>query len=240
MKYSRTTSISFTLLSLVGLLLLPCLVFLTPLEQQSIPWQRPIFSSLFVLVCLLGILAGLSPAKCSMVFQSTMKPREGNKDAGTMQADLRLEGHHPSCGKFSGHILRFRGNNYCAGCSGLVIGAAVSILATIVQSLLPTESIDVAKNLFWMGFTVTAVSLPKHRISNLFTPHVKSLLNFSFVTGTFLLFVSVDAITSRISVLVYFFALIVYWIAGRVYISKEEHESICSRCELSESCSLRQ
>ncbi|MGB9844466.1 hypothetical protein [Methanothermobacter tenebrarum] len=215
MKISENlTFIYFISVSLIGLFFLPIMVFKIPASATSHWHQLPIFS-VFGLICFLGILAGIFPSK----FQ-----KKGNKI-------MEFKGHHPDCGNFSEHVIQVGDKIYCAGCSGLVIGAVISLFGVLLYLIgrLPCENMTI---IFWLGFTGTLTcllynSLFKWRISflNLF-------LNAFFVLGAFMLLIGMEKINNSLLIELYLLILIPIWIITRILSSQKAHRRICEICDL--------
>jgi hypothetical protein len=149
--------------------------------------------------------------------------------------DLIFEGHHPSCKDFSAHVFRLGDKKYCAGCTGLVAGAVISLLGTLV--FFSTEIVlgDMSALVFWLGFVGVVLGLLQHPLSRKRGAGVHLLLNVAFVFGAFLLLIGIDGITGNMSLESYFLVLVLYWILTRTILSQQEHRRICRACGL-ESC----
>lgn len=190
-----------------------------------------------MMICLLGIIAGVSPSRCSRTHRH-FKRNHYNRHEEKNQTEngetmIRVEGHHPSCENFSTHILSLGGKLYCTGCTGMVIGAIISLLASFLF-LFAGFQIEVAETIFWLGFSGVAFGLLqllfnlRNKISRLF-------LNIFFVLGAFFLLIGADEISGNFVLELYLLILIVYWIITRTLVSQWKHREVCSSCSL-ESC----
>jgi len=232
-------SLYFTSVSLIGLFLLATLTFGVPTSRVNFSWQKPVIGSIFGVICLLGITAGVYPSKCSKTshFRKEVESRR-NHDAEKecmKEGIVTFEGHHPSCGKFAAHVLRLGDKKYCAGCTGLVVGATVSLLGTLAYLFTGAFPKEVAVLVFWLGFAGVALGLLQYSVFNVGGSFVHMFLNVVYVTGAFLLLIGIEEITSNPLLEVYFVALTLYWILTRILLSQQEHRKICAVCGL-ESC----
>lgn len=151
------------------------------------------------------------------------------------EGTVTFEGHHPSCGKFAAHVLRLGDKKHCAGCTGLVVGATISLLGTLIYLSLGVFPEETAVLVFWLGFAGVALGLLQYNVFNIGGSLVHMFLNVAFVTGAFLLLIGIEEITSNPLLEVYFVALTLYWILTRILLSQQEHRKICAACGL-ESC----
>jgi membrane-bound ClpP family serine protease len=148
---------------------------------------------------------------------------------------MRFVGHHPTCENFSAHILQFGSKIYCAGCTGLVLGAIISLLGILLYSFHDYNFGGNAALIFWVGFISVVCGLLQYHIPNGNSGLVHFFLNVTFVLGAFLLLVGVNNITSNFILEVYLLALTTYWIIARIIFSQIEHRKICATCL--QSCS---
>jgi len=162
--------------------------------------------------------------------------RESSASYSVVQAtgemrSFRFKGHHPDCGKFSAHVFKLGGKTYCAGCTGLVLGAAASLFGVAFYFFfgLPVEQ---GSFIFWLGFLGVACGLLQYHLFNFGGSSVHLFLNVTFVFGAFLFLVGVDEIARSLAVDSYLLALNVYWVSTRIVLSRQEHRRICSICDV--------
>ncbi len=220
-------------LSLIGLILLAVLTFSPTRGGMSPPYQRQLIGSVFLAICFVGGAAGVYPSKVSSMLHSRASGINPQEEP-TEQADsLAFRGHHPPCEGFSSHILSFRGRAYCAGCAGLVAGAAISISVGIPYFFWGLQ-VGSQEALFWVGFVFVILGLFQHRI-DLDDPVVHFLLNVVFVVGPLLLLMAVDGMIDDLLVDSYLLGLVIFLIATRILLSQTDHVKTCSNCGV-ESC----
>lgn len=231
----------FLLTSLLGLCLVAALTFSHESLSATFPRRKPLIGSIFGSICLLGIIAGLSPSRCSQMLHFKTKSRKGSSHAagtsGTGGRIFLLEGHHPNCGNFSAHVFRLRDKTFCAGCTGLILGAVMSIFGVILYFFAGLSIGQSGFIVFWFGFAGVALGLLQYNIK-VKKSFVHLFLNVIFVFGAFLLLVGVDAVTRSFAVGLYINALSVFWVLTRIVLSQQEHRRICAACDV-ESCEFR-
>jgi len=236
------SSLYFISISLIGLFLLAALTFGIPTSKVNPSWRKPVIGSTFGMICLLGIISGLYPSKCSQMlhFRKKIQDRQrydaerGSVGEGAL---LTFEGHHPNCGNFSAHVFRLGDKKYCAGCVGLVAGAAISLLGAFLYFFTGLFLGEVATAFFWLGFWGVALGLLQYNLFNTSRSSVHLSLNVTFVLGAFLLLIGIEEVTRNLILEVYFVTLTLYWILTRILLSQQEHRKICSACGL-KSCSF--
>jgi len=223
-----------------GLCLLAVLTSNIPIYAVKFPLQRQLTGSIFAAICLLGITAGVSPSRCSRMLhfkRSQNKNSYKTKKTSTGEATIRFEGHHPTCGNFSAHVLKLGSKTYCAGCTGLVMGAIISLLGSFLYFFAGFHVGETGMPVFWLGFVGVACGLLQYNLFNVNRGAVHLFLNVIFVLGAFLLLIGLNQINGNFVLNFYLLILIVYWIITRIMLSQREHKNICATCGL-KSCSL--
>jgi hypothetical protein len=127
--------------------------------------------------------------------------------------------------------MLFRGKVFCAGCSGLVIGALLA-LAGLVIGFYPFG----LQTGFWVGALLVCLGLAQHFI-DLGSAWVHLVLNVGFVLGDWMMFMAVQRMVLSFLVSVYFLAVTVFWIYARIRASQWTHVVVCQGC--TEHCVLR-
>ena len=200
-------------LSFAGLSMLVSLYLRGGGPQVSIPHQAQVTGTVFAAICLAGLVAAVSP-------RSLCGHGRGSS--------ARSTGHHPDCGRFSGHVLWLGGKPRCAGCSGLALGAVISIIGSVLFFYVGIfRSLNGA--VFWVGVVAVALGLIQHFI-DLGSPRVHLLLNVSLVWGSFMVAASMSAAGVSFFVEAYHLVLVVFWVATRIRVSQEEHALVCRAC----------
>ena len=221
-------------LSLLGLVLLAPLTFNPLTPHIHLSNQGLLTSSIFILICLSGIAAGVAPSRLRVGGHAATRrrsPTRGNAQEGAVY----LRGHHPACERFDEHVINLNGRVYCAGCTGLVTGAVLAVLGSFFF-LFGGYFVGFEGVLFWLGFVWVALGIIQHHI-DLGIAVVHLALNTVFVVGAFLLFVDVQRLSGNLIVEAYLLALTVFWIMSRIHLSRLDHERICRGCGL-KSCTF--
>lgn len=233
-RRSSQVSTIFLLLSLLGLVLLPLMLFYPPPAIVVIPWQTQIIGIAFVIICILGIVAGITPSHCTLA-QAKKKPSQNESPEQTnptQTKSIHKEGHHPTCEQYSGHVITVKGTSYCAGCTGLVTGAIIAIFGTILFFFLNFQFLNPGA-VFWLGFVFAAIGLLQHPLYHLLRIKrgiIRVTVNILFVVGSFLLLASLVQLTNNLIMASYLLILILYWIFTRIVMSRRSHYRICTQC----------
>lgn len=206
----------FKVLSFLGLFFLVLIYNYAPRIEN--PFKN-VLVFIFLLICLLGILAALYPSKCLKLFKI-----ETVQEYECQNKSLKNVGHHPDCGEFDDHIFMYHNKKYCLGCSGLITGAVMAILTCILYLIYGGIG-----TYFYLGVLLVLCSLLQ-MIFNIKIKLAKFLSNLALVWGSSLILVGfIDS--SNVFLCVYFLFLIVVWIFTRTEISKRNHNLICKICE---------
>jgi len=227
--------ISYIGISMAGLFVLALLAFSSNQIRSENIWDRQLSLAVFMAICVFGIVAGLHPSRLQ---HSTDFRREqlGGTDQSKKPSETtpKLEGHHPTCQSFSSHVLKVKGKPYCAGCTGLVLGATVSIAGSLLD-IFNLIRIEHGTAIFWLGTIAVVFGLFQYSMSS-GGAVLHTVLNVSFVSGAFLLVVVVIEVSRNPFIEMFALFLSVFLIISRITLSQLEHDRICSHCNL-ESCS---
>ena len=214
--------------SIFGSLVILLMVVYPPMTMQDNFWRKPFVGSIFFLICAGGSLVAVSPRKCSVAHETQMVKALMDSDVKT-GFPVSSEGHHPDCGRFSAHTIRFKGNSYCAACTGLLMGGVVAMIVTALY--------------FFFGLNAGSVSFPAVLVGQLglasgliqfkFKSWTRSAANLLFVLGSSFMLIGVDQLVGSVFVDIYVSGLIVLWILTRVMISQWDHRRICLSCGFS-------
>jgi hypothetical protein len=183
--------------------------------QKRIPQQSIVVTSLFVIICIFGMIASIFPHVFSRL-DSTNKSR--------------FLGHHPICIQFKDHVLKWNEKVLCSGCTGLAIGAVLAITYSVFYNI-SGELLREKSILFWVGFMLAGLGLIQHFIDMEF-PIIHLILNIFLVLGSSMLLFYMDSIGVGISLAGYHLSLILFWIITRIRLSQHEHAKVCIKCGL--------
>ena len=233
-QISRSRVLFQVSVSLFGLVLAVLLAVSPQVSADSFVWRRPLVGSAFATICILGILAVLSPSTCSKPFR--ISPRKNKQDRRFSHASASaLRGHHPQCSHFSGHVFRVDRRVLCATCSGLFSGALFALVGVVVYFF---GSWHIGQNAIVavaVGAVGVALGLMQSPLPVLQTGVMRLFTGALFVAGAFLVLLGIEELTHSFSLGLFVVALSVLWLATKISLSQWDHERICSRCT-SDSC----
>ena len=238
LAHVRNVQVVFYLISFLSLSVLAALTITD--QQGTMRVQKELIGAAFGAICLLGIIAGISPSRCNRLVghvQIKEAASDGQVRAAQEKTNPSFKGHHPDCGSFSSHVIQIGDGTYCAGCTGLVIGATIALIGTVVYVLLQSLSTQLVTVTFWLGLVGVALGLLQYA---LFTKRaaIHFLVNVVFVVGAFLLLVGVTEMNGSLSVGTYFLLVILFLINVRSTLSRLEHRKKCITCNV-EYCSTK-
>jgi hypothetical protein len=198
----------YVLLAEISLIVITLIILTSSTVNVSYSLPRV----LFAFICVFGIVVGVSPSTFSF-----------NK-AERVDGD-GVSGHHPVCGLFKGHTVFLFGSQRCAGCTGLVVGAFVSLGGILLLS--PFNL--VGKTTLWVGVIFVGLGLAQHFI-DFGNGWVHLGLNILLVTGSWFMFDFILSIRLGLLVQVYFLLVTVFWIWVRIRVSQFMHVGVCAGC----------
>ncbi|MEM3448671.1 MAG: hypothetical protein QXP38_07315 [Nitrososphaerota archaeon] len=215
--------------SFLGIFFVLVLGLNPPHSSGDLPFRKLIIGLSFVLICILGALASLFPKKCSTLVCY------GSNSATTPHDPKKLsKGHHPACKQFTSHTIVLHGHVICAGCTGLFIGALLSILGAGSYFLLGAEVVNahlfIVLGIFglMLGFAQFA-----------FRGYFRSLMSVFFVLGALLVLIGEDSLTQNFFIDLFVLAITLFWILTRIALSKRDHNRVCQRCiSIKKGCEL--
>lgn len=207
-------SITFYLASLLTVLII---VFNPPPVQADPPSRKTLTWIVFNTICLLGVLASVSPETCSRVFPK--------KAGGNASPRKRIEGHHPVCEAFSTHVVKTDNHVFCAACTGLFLGG-VSAIVFSTAYFFSGLSLEKSPQPVLMGVAMVMLVLLEQAAKG-FT---RVFLNLVFPIGGMLVLIGFDNLYENLFLNAFITALIVFWIMVRTMVSSRSHWKTCSSC----------
>lgn len=196
-----------------------------PTTMKLLVWA--VFSAL----CILGAIATLFPHHCS---SSISLPEGLDPSRYTSLGGVRLvHGHHPRCGGFEDHEFTFRGKTFCAGCTGLLIGAISSLSLAAVHFLF---NYRIPAMVGYIGLGLVSLGLLYIPLVKNKTPPLRTAVNASFVLGFAILLSAIDGVGNLIFDVIVI-GLCVQWMSTRIQLSRWSHGVVCGGCD--EPCEER-
>ncbi|MEM3068365.1 MAG: hypothetical protein QXH58_00440 [Nitrososphaerales archaeon] len=144
-----------------------------------------------------------------------------------------VHGHHPSCENFSSHEFRIKDKSFCTGCTGLLIGALISLFGAIIYF---SSNLSIPTFFIIIGFLGVALGLILPLL-NLKQTVLRLLINAFFIFGVFLMLIGVDSLVQSIFVDLFLISLSIFWLFTRISFSQWNHQRICHEC--GNKCRLR-
>jgi len=214
--------------SIFGLLIVLMLAFNPPIIHENFFWRKPLVGSIFSLICISGIFAALFPKQCSQVFHF----RRASVSFASHQ--IYSTSHHPTCEKFSAHVIHVSGHTHCAACTGLLFGALTALIGTVFYFSGGWHIEEVSFPLIFIGTVGAILGFLQFKFQSL----IRLVSNTFFVVGAFLILVGIDELTESLFVDLFLVVLIVFWILTRIQFSQWDHWRICSGCK--SPCEVRE
>ena len=222
-------------LSLLGLGFIPLILFSGRTSPSMSAQQSQLVWLAFTAICIAGTIAGVRPSGCSRSSKTNATGHDRTEGSGETMNGTRVvlrEGHHYSCGAYSGHVVSVRKRVYCAGCTGLVIGGLTAGAGSLLHLVIgPPLGIGIVS--FWFGFVGVAIGLlqhPVYRALKVQDGFARIVVNIAFVDGAFLILLGADQLAGSFPLDVYIIMMVLLWISTRVTTSRSEHSRICSEC----------
>lgn len=225
------------LVSFLGLLLLVVLTAFPPTAIGNVPWRKPVIGSIFSILCVLGILAVFSPNQCLRIFNIGKKKKTvGSNSTNFFSHGMSnvLQGHHPTCGKFTAHIFRIKSKTFCAACVGLLLGGLLALAGAVVYFFGDWRAAEHGSLMVLLGIVGVSFGLFQFKFKNL----IRLSVNTIFILGTLLILIGIDELVQSLIFDLFVVSLIIFWLFTRISLSQWDHERICSDCEI-EGCRIR-
>jgi hypothetical protein len=184
-------------------------------------------ASAFGLLCILGIFAALFPNLRKITSKQKDEARYSSHNCEINE--INFIAHHPSCRNFSSHVLKVGNKEFCATCSGLLVGAALALLGTVLWFSWNFQIGETFK-LVLVGSIAVSLGLLQSTLSRLSNGIIRFFGNIVFVLGAFLMFVSINEASQSILIDFFFIALSLLWIMTKIALSQNDHQQVCSEC----------
>ena len=214
------------LFSVVGLIILPFLLFQSAKFEVNFPYSKFLVGSLYSLVCLLGIVAVFYPQKCQNTFAFRQNATLESKSRTGEGSDLIFKGHHPNCRKFDGNRIKICGFVFCSACLGLLIGAIFAMIGTMFYFFFGTPFPLANLGILLVGSGAMLLGL----VQFVFRSYVKLIVNSLFVVGSLLMLISADLISGSLLIDLYVVGMIVFLLLTRIMLSEWNNRKICLEC----------
>jgi hypothetical protein len=225
---NKIITLFLILTSIFSLILTLYLINYSNNHEEKISFHNIIIGSTFVSLCFIGSIASIFPNSCGKIFSS-----KGKKNQNTIHSlkKSNSQGHHHQCKKYSNHTLKIRDKYLCATCTGLLTGAILGIVGSIMYfyAYLQVEIIPILTILgavgILFGFFQSIIPKTKGPLSRFFA-------GILLVLGTFILLVNLDQVMNNTLIDFFFIATSIFWIFTKVNLSQREHKITCLNCSI--------
>jgi hypothetical protein len=226
----ESTAKFYLTLSFVGALFIIILMAFYPSDIDPL-WRnfadKLIIGGIFVFACLLGISMAFKP---NWIGRFIRQKTHGNNVTDVPSQKIERRGHHPNCGVFKGHTISINNRILCAGCTGLIIGAVIAIILTLLYIIIPyTTSRSILIGLLIIGLVLIN--------SNYFLiihgrnkGKIHFVSNVLFVIGFFMVISSFYQFTGRYIFGILSIMIAFLWLDTRILLSKWQHQVLCDNC----------
>jgi hypothetical protein len=217
-----------SIFSVFGLVILFLILLQPGGVQYGFSLARSSIGLIYAGICVLGIAAVFYPKKCEKTFMFKKRSESwGDEDRATPNEEIRLEGHHPDCPRFSANRITIRKATFCAACTGLLIGAVAALVGTVFYFSVGFIPFFADLRLLLVGYAGMFLGLVQFK----FGGYVKLTANALFVIGSFLTLVTADSLGRSLLIGLYVLGLIVFLLLTRIVISEWNNKRVCYRCE---------
>jgi hypothetical protein len=231
--------LSLIVLSFLGLFVFVIIAFSPPVNYEYFLFRKPTVGLIFGLIGSLGLIAVLSPKECSKIFYHRKERDSLGRQHNYQESHVAssgtsfilglkiVHGHHPSCERFSSHEFRIRDKTFCTGCTGLLLGASISLLGAPIyfsnDSFVPP---------FLVGIGLLGVALGLLLpLFNLQRIVLRLSLNALFVFGVFLMLIGIDSLVQSLFIDLFLILSSIFWLLTRMSLSQWNHKRICHECK---------
>lgn len=230
----RTRVLYFVLLSAVAAALLLTVFSVSRSQENSVDFAgKALVGIAFIASCLLGMSMAIHPNWAKKILGQSL--RSGAEEHPRAQG-REYRGHHPDCAGFQGHRLSVGGRDFCAGCLGILFGAAISVV--LMMFYLASDP-DIARGnqsiLLAFGFGTISIAYVEAALEGR-NPVVHLVVNSLMVVGLFLLVAGMLEATETavFGLLAVMFSFL--WMDTRIELSMWRHSLLCAKCP--ESCKM--
>ena len=213
--------------SIFDLAIIPLLLLQSSKLHTDYGFSKPLIGSLFATLCILGIAAVFFPRKCEESYVVGKKSKTPKLAEGTQLSEIvRFEGHHPDCVGFSANRIEIQKKVLCAACTGLFVGAIISLIGTLLYFFIGFDLIPADSRVLVFGYVGLFVGLVQFK----FRSYAKLMANLYFVFGSLITLIIVDLVAGSLLLDLYVFGVIIFLLLTRILISEWNNARTCSRC----------
>lgn len=164
-----------------------------------------------------------SPTQCRRIVKAEQKTTYVDSSCNSIPT---LEGHHPTCGKYTAHVFSIKGKTYCSACIGLLVGGILALGVSLFYFFGGLTFEGYGLLMVILGVVGVFVGLFQFKFGNV----TRFLANIVFVLGALFVLIGVDVSVESLVFDLFTITLIAFWLFARISLSTHDHQVICSRC----------
>jgi hypothetical protein len=216
------------ILSLAGAIIVLALALLGASVRSGVQLaDRLIVGTPLLANFLFGISLALKPGWMRRVRRDAVHSAGVSRPQSTARG---RHGHHPDCGHFMPHIVAAGGKILCAGCTGLAVGAAVSI-AFVCIFILMQSGISLVVSAFMVAAgTLLVLASMLHSEWLQARGYARLVSNLVMPVGFFLVAAGLLETTGNVFYGLAGVLISVLWLDTRIRLSRRRHITICMNC----------
>jgi hypothetical protein len=197
--------------------------------------DKLIIGLLFIISCIIGISLTIKPNWIGICIEQRIHgtdnplPKKVTKLKSKVRT-IKHQGHHPNCDQFRSHTLEINNKVLCAGCTGLAIGAGISIFLVSCYLVFPYK---IPKIFDILGFSLGMIFITVNFAQVIFphkNPQLHLVSNTLLVTGFLLIVISLLQSSGKVIFGIFGIMVSMLWLDTRIMLSKWNHELICNYC----------
>ena len=219
---------SYFILSIIGAAFILLFALLGTSDKGEIKiLDKTIICVVFIICCIFGISLAFKPNWIRSYRKRKIIKNKSMKDRLTI---LR-QGHHPTCGQFEKHTIKFNNKILCAGCTGLILGAVSASVFMVIYVLI---GFNVSTTFFYFLIILGLIFIAANFILTFLQPKnaggqlissIALIIGFLFVVlGIFEL--TGEIIYGLIGIIISFL-----WLDTRIQLSYFRHSELCNNCQ---------
>lgn len=229
--------LNYLILSVIAAVLILALAWSFSINTMQIDLlEKYEVGLLFIFCCFIGISMVMKPNWIHVCIEQQTHGNEDHKaktkSTNTGRVRKKRLGHHPDCGRFRNHTIRFNNKVFCAGCTGLAIGAGLAVFLMVLVLTLP---INPSKNILFAFLILGLVLIAFNFASTMHeTTYAKAKLlsNVLLVLGFFLVSTGIFMLTGALIFGIFGIMVCILWLDTRILLSKHNHQYICEKCNI--------
>lgn len=219
---------SYFILSIIGASFILLFALLSPSENMDIKTLDKIIIGLaFIICCIFGISLAIKPNWLSSYRNQRSIKNQTMKD----RLPIPRQGHHPTCGQFEKHTIKFNNKILCAGCTGLILGAVVASVFMVIYIFI---EFNVSIIIFYFFIIIGLVFIATNFMLTFF--HMKNaggqlISSMTLIIGFLFVVLGIFELTGGIIYGLIGIIISFLWLDTRIQLSYWRHSELCNNCK---------